>query len=515
LEYITDAVPSFTYDLGTQNPGNYSYDSVGNMISDASRTLTVQYTYSNRPKFINFANGRTLKMRYNPFGYRFFSGSSNQDGDVFLYSSQGQLVAKYSISGNTLKLNYLPIYEGSRRIGIVEPSGVSWLDCPELMLCGLVAIDPCMLMVEGQPKPPCRKDSSLKADRKYELVDHLGNIRVVIANQRIPVDTNGDSLVDYYKPLVKSIHDYYPFGWEKQLTTVEPYPFTYQGQLFDRDLGWQYYRYRNYDPMIARFYQVEPLIDSFPQWGGYVFGHNSIIYGIEIEGLELFIIHGTLQYEEGHTFSAEAIKEFMRIAGNTVVDEGFRWQEAKDLLNKEEDRGDAAIRLAAHVLLKRQELLINEMISEDEPITLLGYSHGGNVAIQAARILGELGYKVQLITVSTPAYTDIDDPENPATVQSITGHLHIVHELDKVVNVAWGSKSYESAYQDVYDEMCVLSYPYQEYVLTEDQMPVGNDVGKYVRAHTELPYRRELVDLLKRIPDNALQDNPSTGSFTN
>jgi len=137
LSHITDAVitSNFLHDLETQSPGNYRYDSVGNMISDASRTLTVQYTYSNRPKFINFANGRTLKMKYNPFGYRFFSGSSNQDGDVFLYSSQGQLVAKYKISGNTLKLDYLPIYEGSKRIGIVERENVTWFDCPNFVGC--------------------------------------------------------------------------------------------------------------------------------------------------------------------------------------------------------------------------------------------------------------------------------------------------------------------------------------------------------------------------------------------
>jgi len=84
---------------------------------------------------------------------------------------------------------------------------------------------------------------------------------------------------------IGSIHDYYPFGWEKQLTTVNAYPFNYQGQLFDRELGWQYYRYRNYDPMIARFYQVEPLVDKYP-WLGYVFSENKVVYGVEIEGLE-------------------------------------------------------------------------------------------------------------------------------------------------------------------------------------------------------------------------------------
>jgi len=299
LEYITDAVSSFTYDLGTQNPGNYSYDSVGNMISDASRTLTVQYTYSNRPKFINFASGRSLRMKYNPFGYRFYSGNANE-GNVFLYSSQGQLVAKYKVSGNTLKLNYLPIYEGSKRIGIVEPEDVSWLDCPELMPCDVVvvAVDPCMIGVIGQPMPmplaPCKKDSSLKADRKYELVDHLGNVRVVIANQRVPVDTNGDSLVDYYKPLVEEISDYYPYGWVKFYGNYE---FgANAGSLFedwDSTSGTYYTLYRLLDARIARWYQVEPKIESYGTWSGYSYVFNNPVKSVDVLGLDTFI------YEQG------------------------------------------------------------------------------------------------------------------------------------------------------------------------------------------------------------------------
>ena len=76
----------------------------------------------------------------------------------------------------------------------------------------------------------------------------------------------------------------YPFGWMKPLA-VGSYPFTYQGQLLDREVGWQYYRYRNYDPVVGRFLQVEPLVDSFP-WLGYVFCENWVINSVELEGLE-------------------------------------------------------------------------------------------------------------------------------------------------------------------------------------------------------------------------------------
>jgi len=302
LEYITDAVSSFTYDLGTQSPGNYQYDSVGNMISDASRVLAVEYNYSNKPRKL-IVDNKAIKFLYNPFGDRFFNGALNQDGDVFLYNSQGQLVAKYRVSGDVLKLNYLPIYEGTKRIGIVESEGVSWLDCPELMLCGLVAIDPCMLMVEGQPKPPCKKDSSFKADRKYELVGHLGNVRVVIANQRIPVDANGDSLVDYYKPLVKEISDYYPYGWVKFHMN---YSFgANAGSLFeewDSSRGTYYTVHRFLDARLVRWYQVDPKWGVNISESPYVVNRGNPVNAVDPEGdvpVETIIDIGFLLYDLG------------------------------------------------------------------------------------------------------------------------------------------------------------------------------------------------------------------------
>jgi len=119
-------------------------------------------------------------MKHKWFRYRFYSDYANK-GDVFLYSSQGQLVAKYKVFGNTLKLNYLPIYEGSKRIGIVEPESVEWEYCPDLLTClEDVPVDEVARFVGGYVQR-----SLLKSERKYELVDHLGNVRVVIANQRI------------------------------------------------------------------------------------------------------------------------------------------------------------------------------------------------------------------------------------------------------------------------------------------------------------------------------------------
>ena len=136
----------------------------------------------------------------------------------------------------------------------------------------------------------------LSSQRKYGLTDHLEDTRVVIANKKVSVVYSSGQVVAYYKPKVVGIYDYYPFGWMKPLA-VDPYPFTYQGQMLDREMGWQYYRYRNYDPVVGRFWQVEPLVDSFP-WLGYVFSSNRVVIGVEREGLEDSVVIWDLQNEQ-------------------------------------------------------------------------------------------------------------------------------------------------------------------------------------------------------------------------
>ena len=117
-------VTQFPHDIESQPSVNYLYDPVGNMVRDVSRNLTIRYNYSNRPRLLTLGN-ETIRMLYNPAGYRFFKGTADK-GDIFIYNTQGQLMAKYSVEGDTLRLDFLPIYGGTRRLGIYEPEGVEW-----------------------------------------------------------------------------------------------------------------------------------------------------------------------------------------------------------------------------------------------------------------------------------------------------------------------------------------------------------------------------------------------------
>ncbi len=66
----------------------------------------------------------------------------------------------------------------------------------------------------------------------------------------------------------------------------------FQGQELDDDLGLNYYgfRWRNHDPQIGRFIQIDPLSDKYVYNSTYAFSENKVTSHVELEGLESYSI---------------------------------------------------------------------------------------------------------------------------------------------------------------------------------------------------------------------------------
>ena len=78
---------------------------------------------------------------------------------------------------------------------------------------------------------------------------------------------------------------------------------------------------------------------------------------------------------------------------------------------------------------------------------MIGHSHGGNVAIQASKLIQEqTGEKVNIITIATPAYNDKGDVENPETQKgSINDHIAIWNKIDGVSGGWAGDDNYTNS----------------------------------------------------------------------
>lgn len=60
-------------------------------------------------------------------------------------------------------------------------------------------------------------------------------------------------------------------------------------ELFDdADLDWYDYGFRNYDPQIGRFPQLDPLTDDYPELTPYQYASDEPIANVDVDGLEKF-----------------------------------------------------------------------------------------------------------------------------------------------------------------------------------------------------------------------------------
>jgi RHS repeat-associated protein len=62
----------------------------------------------------------------------------------------------------------------------------------------------------------------------------------------------------------------------------------FQGQPLDDELGlhWYGFKWRNHDPQIGRFIQVDPLSEKYVHNSTYAFSENKVTAHVELEGLE-------------------------------------------------------------------------------------------------------------------------------------------------------------------------------------------------------------------------------------
>ena len=87
-------------------------------------------------------------------------------------------------------------------------------------------------------------------------------------------------------------NDYYPFGLAfnsySRENSVPNKLKLFQGQEHIDDLGlnWDAFKWRNYQPDIGRFFNVDPLAEKYVHNSTYAFAENKVITFRELEGLE-------------------------------------------------------------------------------------------------------------------------------------------------------------------------------------------------------------------------------------
>ncbi|MGJ8733394.1 MAG: RHS repeat domain-containing protein [Cellulophaga sp.] len=193
-------------DIGDQNGTNYEYNSIGQLISNATEGITYEYNTSGLVTTIKKNNIPLVMFFYNDKGFRVKKTSHNSTNGAVVFTehyvrdASGTALAIYR-NGQAVENT---VY-GSGRHGVYN-----------------------------------RLDGSTS----YQLTDHLGNVRAVFKSG---------------SATAIAATDYYPFGMPMPgRNMVGDYRYAYQGQEKDLETGKEAFQLRLWDARIGRWLTTDP-----------------------------------------------------------------------------------------------------------------------------------------------------------------------------------------------------------------------------------------------------------------
>ncbi len=106
------------------------------------------------------------------------------------------------------------------------------------------------------------------------------------------------AIIEFFLPLgeinagSEKRDNYYPFGLKFNSYSREgSLPntlklFQHQEHIDDLGLNWDSFKWRNHQPDIGRFFNVDPLADKYVYNSPYAFSENKVVAHVELEGHE-------------------------------------------------------------------------------------------------------------------------------------------------------------------------------------------------------------------------------------
>ena len=134
--------------------------------------------------------------------------------------------------------------------------------------------------------------AEVEAKQAGYMYIYLSNDNYELEGEQVDVFFDDFQIQQVHSKVVQS-DDYYPFGltfnsYKRENSVENKIKFQGQEHIDDLNLGWVSFKWRNHDPAIGRFFNVDPLAMEYVYNSPYAFSENRVVDGIELEGLEYF-----------------------------------------------------------------------------------------------------------------------------------------------------------------------------------------------------------------------------------
>jgi RHS repeat-associated protein len=174
-----------------------------------------------------------------------------------------------------------------------------------------------------------------------------GYVYVYVSNASdIPVYFDNFQVALNHGPIIEEDH-YYSFGLKiAGISSVKISNIT-EGdidnknlyndkELFDDGgLDWYDYGFRNYDPQIGRFPQLDPLTDDFPYLTPYQYASDEPIANVDMDGLEAWLATGTTVADYWKDGAQETLATVVVSTAHAAAKSGGFFQQLSSFISKE------------------------------------------------------------------------------------------------------------------------------------------------------------------------------------
>jgi len=121
----------------------------------------------------------------------------------------------------------------------------------------------------------------------------------------------------------KSCDNYYPFGlvfnnYQRENSLLNKFKFQSQEHIDELGLNWDSFKFRNHQPDIGRFFNIDPLAEKFYYNSPYAFSENKVTTHIELEGAEALGIHIASKIAEFKMRTSNSVSNIQSAGGRVV-----------------------------------------------------------------------------------------------------------------------------------------------------------------------------------------------------
>jgi RHS repeat-associated protein len=197
---------------------------------------------------------------------------------------------------------------------------------------------------------------------------------------------------------------------------IGDYRYGFQGQEKDDEVKGEgnsvNYKYRMHDPRIGRFFAVDPLAGDYPHNSPYAFSENRVIDAVELEGLEMVLVHGTWAARKDTKIHSLRIADYgegtWEKSFGEAIAEATGWTKKQSYeFTWSGDNSWLDRRQAADALVEKIQDKGWNPDADKKHVTLVGHSHGGNVNKRVKNKLERKGWTVDVINIATPQRKDV------------------------------------------------------------------------------------------------------------